>query len=150
MTNLQLLRILHGIIVISKCLRRPGLSSEKFRILQLLIESWFSVLRRRLGNFTTAFNSIIAIPKLHKKLAVRAIFKKTVISEIPHFTIFSRILAFNPYKRLGTFEAVYYTMESLLRQSFSERLQLGLSSEKLVISEISHFTNFNRNLVYYP
>ena len=101
LTNLQLLRILHGIIVISKCLRRPGLSSEKFRILQLLIESWFSVLRRRLGNFTTAFNSIITIPKLHKKLAVRAIFKKTVISEIPHFTTFSRIFTFNPYKRIG-------------------------------------------------
>ena len=101
LTNLQVLRILHGIIVISKCLRRPGLSSEKFRILQLLIESWFSVLRRRLGNFTTAFNSIITIPKLHKKLAVRAIFKKTVISEIPHFTTFSRIFTFNPYKRIG-------------------------------------------------
>ena len=70
----------------------------KFRILQLLLESWFSNLTRRLGNFA----------------------------------------------------AVYYTIVSLLRQSFSESLDSGLSSEKLVICEISHFTHFNRSLVYFP
>ena len=70
----------------------------KFRILQLLPESWFSNLTRRLGSFAT----------------------------------------------------VYYTIVSLLRQSFSESLDSGLSSEKLVICEISHFTNFNRSLVYFP
>ena len=50
---------------------------------------------------------------------------------------------------LSNFAAVY-NMVSLLRQSFSESLNSGLSSEKLVICEISHFTNFNRSLVYFP
>ena len=36
-------------------------------------------------------------------------------------------------------------MVLLQRQGFSENLESWLSSEKLVICEISHFTNFNRN-----
>ena len=48
---------------------------------------------------------------------------------------------------LSSFVAVYYTIVSLLRQRFSESLESGLSSEKLVIS---HYTNFNRSLVYFP
>ena len=70
----------------------------KFRILQLLLESCFPILKRGLGNFA----------------------------------------------------AVYYTMVLLPRQGFSESLESGLSSEKLAICEISHFTNFNRILVYFP
>ena len=56
----------------------------------------------------------------------------------------------NLTRRLGNFAAVCYTIVSLLRQSFSESLDSGLSSEKLVICEISHFKNFNRSLVYFP
>ena len=50
---------------------------------------------------------------------------------------------------LGCSAAVYDIMISLLWQSFLESLKSGLSSEKLLIWEILHFTNFNRNLVYF-
>ena len=66
LTTLQLLRILHGIIIISKFVRRTTARAifrkfsilQKFCILQLLLESWFLVLRRELGNFTAAVNTM--------------------------------------------------------------------------------------------
>ena len=48
---------------------------------------------------------------------------------------------------LGNFAAIYYNMVSLLRQSFSESQVSEVSSEKLVICEILHFTTFPRIFV---
>ena len=66
LTTLRLLRILHGIKIIdnikgfnndySQDYLQKNLYFAKFCMLQLLLESWFSVLRRRLGNFTAAFS----------------------------------------------------------------------------------------------
>ena len=76
--------------------------------------------------------------------------KTFVISEIFHFTTFLESW-FSIVKRgLGNFATVYHTTVSLPRQSFSESLESRLSSEKLAICKSSHFTNFNRNLVYFP
>ena len=77
---------------------RKKLYFAKFRILQLLLESWFSTPTRGLGNLA----------------------------------------------------AICCNMVSLLRQSFSENLESELSSEKLVICEISHFTTFVRILIFSP
>ena len=70
--------------------------------------------------------------------------------EISHFTTFARILFSALTRGLGNFAPVYYNMVSLLGQAFSESLESELSSEKLVICEISQFRNFSRNLVYFP
>ena len=89
--------------------------------------------------------------RLHSKLAVSAIFRKFSILRNFAFYNLCQNLGFQPLQQdWATLAAVYYTMVSLLRQSFSENLDLGLSSEKLVICEISHFTNFSRSLVYFP
>ena len=66
LTTLRLLRILHGIKIIdnikgfnndySQDYLQKNFYFAKFCILQLLLESWFSVLRRGLGNFAAAFN----------------------------------------------------------------------------------------------
>ena len=105
-----------------------------------------------LANFTPALisHSIITMLTLHSKLAGTAIFRKFSICEISHFTTFAESWFSNLTSGLGNFATIYYTIVSLLRQSFSESLDSGLPSEKLAICEVSHFTNFNRRLVYFP
>ena len=89
--------------------------------------------------------------KPYRKLAISAVFRKSCI--LQNFRILQLVLeSWFPIltRGLGSFVAVYYTIVSLLWQRFSESLESGLSSEKLVTCEISHFTNFNRSLVYFP
>ena len=76
----------------------------KVLFLQLLLESWYSVLRKGLGNFTAAFS----ISQYHynfkapQKICSQGYLQKNyiIICEISHFTTFARILVFNPYKRI--------------------------------------------------
>ena len=67
----------------------------KFRILQLLLESWYSALRRVLANFTPPLisRSIVTMSKLHRKLAVTAMFRK--------FSILQNFAFYNFWQNLG-------------------------------------------------
>ena len=151
--------VLHGIIITTKIFRRPEVRaifrktcnlrnfafynfSENLDF-QSYEEGWETL------QVPLISRSIIKMPNLHKKRAVRTIFKKMCNLRNFSFYNFGWNLVFNPYKRIEQLCSIY-NMVSLLRQSFSESLESGLSSEKLVICKISHFTNLNRHLVYFP
>ena len=72
LTTLQLLRILHGIIIISKFVRRTIF--KKFSILQNFAfynfcKSWFPILTRGFGNFAL-YHGIITATKVLRKPGV--------------------------------------------------------------------------------
>ena len=98
-TTLQLLRILHGIIIISRFVRRTTARAifRKFSILQNFAfynfcKSWFPILTRGFGNFAL-YHGIITTTKVLRK------------PEISHFTNFNRSLVYFPWiKSLTTLQ----------------------------------------------
>ena len=133
----------------------PELSSEKLPIckishfttfLRILIFSLTIIVRQ---TYSCLQHLVVSLQcqSFTKKLAVGAIFRNFLICEISHFKTFTRILAFNHARGLGNFAAIYYNMVPLLRQNFSESQVSEVSSEKLVICEILHFTTFPRIFV---
>ena len=77
LTTLQLLRILHGICIISKFVRRTTAKTifrkssilQNFAFYNFSQNLWYSILRRRI------LHSISTISKLHKKHPASALFK---------------------------------------------------------------------------
>ena len=115
----------------------------KFRILHLLLESWYSALRRGLGNFTAALisRSIIKMLKLHKKLAVTVFFRK--------FSILRNLAFYNLWQNLGfqTSQEVGQLYSSLLYHSIMTTTKLLRKPGFKAIFRKT--TNFNRSLVYF-
>ena len=110
-----------------------------------------------MGNFATVYHAMVSLPwhSFSENLQSGISSEKLVICEISHFTNFSRILVFSPYIRIGQFcNSLSYhgitTMTQLLRNPAVRAAESGRYSGKLVICEISHFTNFNINLIYFP
>ena len=124
LTTLQLLRILHGIKIISKVFNngysrdylKKDLYFAKFCILQLLLASWFSVFRRGLGNFGAA----LSIRQYHyHNAASQKVFSQEYLQRNLYFVKFRSLQIFRePWfstltKGLGNFATVYYAMLSL-------------------------------------
>ena len=145
---------------LSKFVRRTiqsGLFSENLVFSEIshfttFAESWYSALRRGLANFTPALisRSIATMPKLHRKLAVTVIFRRFSILRNFTFCNFCQNLVFQ------TLQEDWETLQQLLYHSIITTTKLltkpGFRAifRKLVICKISHFTNFNRSLVYFP
>ena len=94
-----------------------------------MLESWFSVLRRGLGNIAAAF-SMTHLYHYHdtasQKAFSRNIFRKTC--NLRNFA-FYKFWFSTLTKGLGYFASVYHTMVSLTLHSFSESLQTGQLSQ---------------------
>ena len=90
------------------------------------------------------------MPKLHRKLAVTVIFRRFSILRNFTFCNFCQNLVFQ------TLQEDWETLQQLLYHSIITTTKLltkpGFRAifRKLVICKISHFTNFNRSLVYFP
>ena len=88
---------------------------------------------------------------LRKPSVVRSIFRKTCILWNFAFYKFLRILVFNLYKRIGQLRnsLLYHdiiTMTQFFTKPAVRVAESGIYSGKLVICEISHFTNFPKIL----
>ena len=108
----------------------------KFRILQLSLESWFSVYVQNWATLQLLLIScaIMAIAKLHKKNQFWLSSEKFLICEISHFTTFPRILVFNHHKRILTTLQLLRILHSIITiLKLYKSLQLGLSSIKFII-----------------
>ena len=117
-----------------------------FRILQLLLESWFSTLTRRLGNFVTVYYNIVSLLRqsFSESQESELSSEKLVIFKILHFRNFSRNLVYFPWikdlqKKLSMYR---YWMESIWHQCFWKNVSINKLLKKVVFCEISHFTTF--------
>ena len=101
-------------------------------------------------------NSTIIIPKLHIKVAVRAIFRKIYNLRNLTFNNFMTNLGFLPLQEdleiLQQFIVPWYHWynKAFLKACGQTPPWSDLSWKKLVIFEILHFRYFNRNLVSSP
>ena len=123
----------------------------KFRILQLLLESWFSVFKRDFGNFQLFLisRSIITISKLYKNVAVKAILRKICNLRNLVFYKFSQNLGFQPLgKGLTTLQLVPILCEIIIISKVLRKNTARAVWRKICILRNFAFYNFSENLSF--